>query len=231
MKRLRAAFTLIELLVVIAIIAILAALLLPSLNQAREKGRSIACVSNLKNINVAMQVYTDTYGGCYPYPVALPPGMGTLSHSYGYKMMTWPTYFLDSLRGTTACFCPSDPLKAGRPKLPSGNLNYNTSYAYRYAMSYAAEVQLLRSLKSGDFKYPSRQVIFSEVADWHRKKLAVWASYPAYAGPLYLNSLYVDGHVAQWTMSKWSSPCYDSNWFTVYNGAADGFWNPNSGCD
>ena len=78
-------FTLIELLVVIAIIAILASMLLPALQQARERGRATTCLSNLKNLYFGLSAYADNNREYFPAALNsfVPPGT-TTAKNYGW---------------------------------------------------------------------------------------------------------------------------------------------------
>ena len=100
-------FTLIELLVVIAIIAILAAILLPSLNKARARGKASACQGNQRQMGQALNQYMHDYEGQLPYNV------GTNYTRWGALRYLFPAYKIAN-KGTpggvaynTVFYCPA----------------------------------------------------------------------------------------------------------------------------
>ena len=140
----RRRFTLIELLVVIAIIAILAGMLLPALNNAREKGRSASCTSNLKQIGLFLKLYENDENGFFPTP--------TKSNYSAWRLLIEGKYMVD----LKVWDCPSDNTrKAG--------VDYQDSYAWarmgstRVNRSYVINRKLGHNKdKDGSFYQPYR---------------------------------------------------------------------------
>jgi len=111
------AFTLIELLVVVAIIAILAALLLPSLSAARQKALRTQCLGNMKQIGVTSQLYSTDFGDYFAYPNWGVPGyrphFGWLYRSLDGGPPSDITYFKQGLywsylQSRSVYYCPLD---------------------------------------------------------------------------------------------------------------------------
>ena len=154
----RRAFTLIELLVVIAIVALLAALLLPALARAKESAKRTACMSNLRQLAIAVSTYHVDHEGLFPPRTQV-----------GF----WPARLLDYYQNPGVLICPTEgqPPAAGDPADPD---NAPRSYVMNIFGDYFAATLSpadFRSFNKGtypgsmseaDMPAPAETIIFGE---------------------------------------------------------------------
>ena len=154
-------FTLIELLVVIAIIAILAGMLLPALARAKEAGRRIACVNDLRQLGMSLIMYADDHEGLYPARI-----------SGGTAPGAWPTALRFYYTDLKLLRCPSDgpnpKTGSNNPNLPADSaprsyiINGWNDYFEATMTNFSMSAILGASMKEAAIKEPSETILFGE---------------------------------------------------------------------
>ncbi len=157
-------FTLIELLVVMAVVASLSAMLLPVLSNSKAAARRIQCLSNLRQMEVAAQVYVGDNHGSYPvaYWYATENGVNisyawdlTTIESSPYRVI--PGVLWEGQGNVKIQQCPSFTGSADWLTDPYTGYNYNTSY-----IGHGQFESIPESAKDSAVRHPTRTVIFGD---------------------------------------------------------------------